>query len=180
MKLHGDHFAQAGFLALVPDLFHGKVAENDDEAAKMIGTFDFQKAVGEVGEAVAYLRSHPRESRGGRLLLGRRAHARRRTLRTGLGGGGAVFMAFRGFHPTSSPTSKRRSADTTRGSTTGRNPSVAEEIQRKVRSGGGQMDLHVYNAEHAIMRSTDSSKYEPKSAALARQRTVDFLHRHID
>lgn len=60
MKLHCERFAEAGFLALVPDLFHGRVASNDDEAAKMIGTFDFQKAVGEIGDAAAYLRAHPR------------------------------------------------------------------------------------------------------------------------
>jgi carboxymethylenebutenolidase len=59
------------------------------------------------------------------------------------------------------------------------NPSLAEEIQSKVRSGGGQMDLHVYDAEHAFMRSTDASRYEPKSAELAWQRTVEFLNRHI-
>ena len=60
------------------------------------------------------------------------------------------------------------------------NPSVAKEIQKAARSGGGAMELHVYDAGHAFMRSTDSSRFEPKSAALAWRRTVEFLHTHID
>ena len=59
-KLHCEQLAQAGFLALAPDLFHGKVAKDDEEAGKMIATFDFQGAVSDIGEAVAHLRSHPR------------------------------------------------------------------------------------------------------------------------
>jgi carboxymethylenebutenolidase len=41
------------------------------------------------------------------------------------------------------------------------------------------MELYIYDAQHAFMRSTDPSRYEPKSAELAWQRTVDFLRRHI-
>jgi carboxymethylenebutenolidase len=59
MKLHCAQFAQAGFLPFAPDLFHGKVATTDEEAASMLGTFDFQKAVGEIGYAVAYLLTDP-------------------------------------------------------------------------------------------------------------------------
>lgn len=181
MKLHGEHFAQAGFLALVPDLFHGKVAENDDEAATLIGTFDFRKAVGEIGEAVAYLRSHPRCN--GRVAV------------AGFCLGGALALAAARYVPALEaavpfyglprvPSDEFANVKTPICGHYARvddwaNPSVAEEIQRKVRSGGGQMDLYIYDAGHAFMRSTDSSKYEPKSAELAWQRTVDFLHRHI-
>src|SRR3569623_1812090 len=43
MKLHCEHFAQAGFLALAPDRFQVKVANNDREMTGIISTFDFQK-----------------------------------------------------------------------------------------------------------------------------------------
>ena len=59
MKLHGREFAEAGFLAVVPDLFHGKVARDDAEAAALLASFDFQAAVREIGEVVAYLRTLP-------------------------------------------------------------------------------------------------------------------------
>jgi len=41
------------------------------------------------------------------------------------------------------------------------------------------MDLHVYDAGHAFMRSTDSSKYDAKSAELAWKRTLEFLQKHL-
>ena len=181
MKRHGEQFAQAGFLALVPDLFHGQVADNDDEAARLIGTFDFPKAVGEIGEAVAYLRSHPRCN--GRVAV------------AGFCLGGALTLAAARHVPALEAAVPfyglpRIPADAFTGVKTPicghyarvdewANPAVAGEIQEKVRSSGGQMDLHLYDAPHAFMRSTDPSRYEPRSAGLAWQRTVDFLHRHI-
>lgn len=181
MKLHCEHFAQAGFLSLVPDLFHGKVAKDDDEAAKMISTFDFQKAVGEIGEAVAFLRSHPRCN--GRVAV------------AGFCLGGALTLAAARYVPGLEaavpfyglprvPAEEFTQVKTPICGHYARvdpwaNPAVAEQIQGKVRSGGGQMDVYIYDAEHAFMRATDPSRYEPKSAELAWQRTVDFLHRHL-
>jgi carboxymethylenebutenolidase len=181
MKLHCAQFAQAGFLPFAPDLFHGKVATTDEEAASMLGTFDFQKAVGEIGYAVAYLRSHPRSN--GRVAV------------LGFCLGGALTLAAARHVPALEaavpfyglpriPSDEFTSVKTAICGHYARvdewaNPLVAEEIQRKVRSGGGQMELYVYDAQHAFMRSTDPSRYEPKSAELAWQRTVDFLRRHI-
>ncbi len=57
--------------------------------------------------------------------------------------------------------------------------SVAEQIQDAVRGGGGTMDLFVYDAGHAFMRTTDPEAYEPKSAAAAWERVVPFLKKHL-
>lgn len=181
MKLHCEQFAQAGFLALVPDLFHGKIAKNDDEAAKLITTFDFRKAVGEIGEAVAHLRAHPRCNGrvavvgfclGGALTLAAARHVP--ALEAAVPFYGLPRIPSDEFTDVKTPICGHyaRVDDWA-------NPSVAEEIQGKVRSGGGQMDLYVYDAKHAFMRSTDASVYDPKSAELAWRRTVDFLHQHI-
>ncbi len=181
-KQRCEHFAQAGFLALAPDLFHGKVAKNDDEMATIMGTFDFQKAVGEIGEAVAHLRSHPRCN--GRVAV------------VGFSLGGALTLAAARYVPALEaavpfyglprfPSDEFTNVKTPICGHYARvdawaNLSLVEEIQGKVRAGGGQMDIYIYDAEHGFMRSTDTSKYEPKSAELAWKRTVDFLHRHID
>jgi carboxymethylenebutenolidase len=52
--------AKEGFVALVPDLYHGKTATKADEATKLMGALDWGKAVGEIGASVAFLRAHPR------------------------------------------------------------------------------------------------------------------------
>jgi carboxymethylenebutenolidase len=181
MRLHGERFAQAGFLALVPDLFHGKTAKNDDEIATLMATFDFQRAVGEIGQAAAHLRAHPRCN--GRVAV------------VGFCLGGALTLAAARYLPALSaavpfyglprfPTDEFANVKTPISGHYAKadewaNPKLAEEIQGKVREGGGQMDLYVYDAKHAFMRSTDPAVYEPKSAELAWQRTVDFLRRHL-
>jgi carboxymethylenebutenolidase len=182
MRAHCQQFAQAGFLALAPDLYHGKLAENDEEAAKLIGAFDFQKAVGELGHAVGYLRSHPRCNGrvavagfclGGALTLAAARHVRP-ALEAAVPFYGLPRIAPEEFAEVKTPICGHYAKVDDWA-----NPSVAEEIQKAARSGGGAMDLYVYDAGHAFMRSTDSSKFEPKSAALAWQRTVEFLHTHI-
>jgi len=181
VKLHCEQFAQAGFLALAPDLLHGKVAKDDAEMAGIIGTFDFQKAVGDIGEAVAYLRSHPRGN--GRIAV------------AGFSLGGALTLAAARYVPALEaavpfyglprfPSDEFANVKTPICGHYARvdhwaSPSVVEEIQGKVRSGGGQMDVYFYDAKHGFMRSTDPAVYEPKSAELAWQRTVDFLRQHL-
>src|ERR1700692_78294 len=62
MKAKCDRFAAAGYLALAPDLYHGKLAKNDEEAGKLMGQLDWGKAMAEIGDAVAHLRAHPRSN----------------------------------------------------------------------------------------------------------------------
>jgi carboxymethylenebutenolidase len=44
-------FAQAGFVALAPDLFHGKLPANTGEAAQAMGALDRATALAEIGGA---------------------------------------------------------------------------------------------------------------------------------
>ena len=53
-------WADAGFLAIVPDLYHGQLATTAEEAGRMMNALDFGKAVQEIAAAADYLRSHPR------------------------------------------------------------------------------------------------------------------------
>src|SRR5271165_2457 len=60
MKQLVDRFAQAGFVAVAPDLYHGQVATNDEQAGKLMGGLDWGRAVKEIGDTLAFLRGHPR------------------------------------------------------------------------------------------------------------------------
>src|SRR3954469_23906401 len=53
-----QRWADAGFVTIVPDLYHGKVAANADEAGAMMKALDFGKAVQEIEGAVKLLKSH--------------------------------------------------------------------------------------------------------------------------
>lgn len=50
-----DRFAGAGFVALAPDLYHGEVATEPDEARKLSMELDYDRAVAEIDSAAAYL-----------------------------------------------------------------------------------------------------------------------------
>ena len=48
-------FAAAGYVALAPDLYHGAVATEPDEARKLVMALDMPEAVAEIGQAIEFL-----------------------------------------------------------------------------------------------------------------------------
>jgi carboxymethylenebutenolidase len=52
-----DRFAAAGYVALAPDLYHGQVTTEPDEARKLAMELGMGDAVAEIQAAMAYLRS---------------------------------------------------------------------------------------------------------------------------
>jgi carboxymethylenebutenolidase len=55
-----DRFADEGFTALAPDLYHGKTVPNrePDEAAKALMALDLERAAGDLSGAVDFLQAH--------------------------------------------------------------------------------------------------------------------------
>jgi carboxymethylenebutenolidase len=52
-----DRFAAEGFVALAPDMYHGVVTAEPDEAGKMLMALNMEQAGKDLKGAVAYLRS---------------------------------------------------------------------------------------------------------------------------
>src|SRR5215203_4382272 len=50
-----DRFAKEGFVALAPDLFHGKTTKSPDEAGKLMMALRIDEAERDLGAAVEYL-----------------------------------------------------------------------------------------------------------------------------
>src|SRR4029079_8323550 len=53
-----DRFAEAGFVALAPDLYHGEVAKSPDEAGKMMMALRIDEAEKDLRGAINYLLEH--------------------------------------------------------------------------------------------------------------------------
>src|SRR5436309_16073050 len=53
-----DRFANEGFVALAPDLYHGQVAQSPDEAGKMMMALRIDEAEKDLKGAIHYLLAH--------------------------------------------------------------------------------------------------------------------------
>jgi carboxymethylenebutenolidase len=51
-----DRFAVAGFLALAPDMYHGKLTDEPDEAGKLLMALDIAGAAKDLAGAITYLK----------------------------------------------------------------------------------------------------------------------------
>jgi len=54
-----ERFAREGFIAIAPDLYHGKTTKSPDEAGKMLMELDADRAQKEIAGAGAYLLQRP-------------------------------------------------------------------------------------------------------------------------
>lgn len=57
IKRLADRFASQGFVVVVPDLFHGKVPKDANEANHLMTGLDFKGAVRECGQWADYLKN---------------------------------------------------------------------------------------------------------------------------
>jgi carboxymethylenebutenolidase len=170
-----QRWADAGFLAIVPDLYHGKLAKTSEEAGKMMGSLDFGKAVQEIGAAVAHLREHPRSTgkvavsgycMGGALSFATAVNVR----------GLAAVVPYYGL-PGDLDWSKIDAPIQAHFATHDDWATVAgaEKIKAAVQV---PMELHVYDAQHAFCNERRPEVYNAEAAKLAWDRTVAFVREH--
>jgi carboxymethylenebutenolidase len=67
-----DRLADGGFVALVPDLYHGEVAAHDemDKAARLMQSMPADRAAGDMSGAVDFLAGHPAVTGNGIGVVG--------------------------------------------------------------------------------------------------------------
>lgn len=175
-----DRLAAEGFVALAPDLYHGTVTRDPEEASRLLNALDKPRAVEEIAGAVSYLTGHPRGN--GKVGV------------MGFCMGGAFAFAsaamipeigaavpFYGI-PSPAPSYADVSAPILAhfASRDGwAKASDAEALQRQLQGLGKSMELHVYDADHAFMNDTRPEVYAPEAAKLAWERSIAFLRRNL-
>jgi carboxymethylenebutenolidase len=175
-------FASEGYVAVAPDLYHGAVAKNDEEAAKMMHALDFEKAVGEIGGAIHFLKEYARCNGKvavvGFCMGGALTFAAAATLP-----GIACAVPFYGVPELTQVDVTKATAPIQAhfaGNDSFAKPEVARGIEKEMKAKGKPMELYVYEgAGHAFMRATDPSKYHEASATKAWERTLAFLKQHL-
>lgn len=170
-------WADEGFLALAPDLYHGKVVPIGQAAAAdaAMKSLDFGNAVQELAAAVAFLAAHPRSNgkvlitgycMGGALTLATAVHVR--------GLAGAIpFYGTPGdldWSKVDAPVQAHFAAHDEWATV-----AAAQKIQAGV---SAPMELHVYDAQHAFCNDQRPEVYHPEAAWQSWQRAVAFAKQH--
>ena len=181
-----DRFAQEGFAALAPDLFHGKMAPigEPDEAGKLFMALNADEAAKDVRGAATFLKAHEASASpkvgvigfcmGGQIALLTGTVAPDEV--------GAVVDCY-GIHPNVKPDFSKLKAPVL-GIFGGKDAMVTdaarEQLARDVKAAGATIESHVYpEADHAFMNEQRKDAYRAQDAEDAWQRAVDFLRQHL-
>jgi carboxymethylenebutenolidase len=178
-----DRFAAAGFVAVAPDLYHGKTTKSPDEAGKLMMALRIDEVEKELQGAVAYLLKHDGVTSkkigvvgfcmGGALAL----YAATKNANVG----GAVV--FYGGHPNVKPDLPNLHAPVLGlyaekdGFVT---PELVHELESKLKELGKEIEAHIYpGADHAFFNDSRPEVYDAEAAADAWRRTVEFLNQRL-
>ena len=176
-----DRLAQAGFVAVAPDLYRGAMAKSKAEAAQMMGALDFKRAIADIGASVAFLKTDSRCNGRVAVLGFCMGGALTFAAATALDGLTAVVPFYGLPQLTNEALAKVKVPIQAHFATKDdwAKVSLAQGIKDAVRAAGGSMDLFVYDAVHAFARSTDPSVYDEANAEAAWGRATEFLARHL-
>ena len=178
-----DRFAQEGFVALAPDLYHGKSTKSPDEAGKLMMAMRIDEAERDLTAAAQYL-----------LTLDSTTSDKVGVVGFCMGGALALYTAtknpqigasvvFYGGHPKVKPDLPNLHApvlglygEKDRSVT----PASAHELERQVKALGKQIEVKVYpGADHGFFNDMRPEVYNAEAAADAWRRTIAFLREHL-
>lgn len=174
-----DRYAAAGYNALAPDLYHGRVTQDPDEANHLMNGLDFPGATHQdIRGAALHLRA-----RGGKVGV------------TGFCMGGALAIAaavhvpeiaaaacYYGIPPQefADPAAIRipfqaHFAERDDWCT----PQAVDRLEEAMRAAGLAPEIHRYTAAHAFCNEARPEVYAPVCARLAFERTLAFFGRTL-
>ena len=178
-----DRFAAEGFVALAPDLYHGKTTKSPDEAGRLMMAMRIDEAERDLTAAAQYL-----------LTLDSTTSDKVGVVGFCMGGALSLYTAtknpqigasvvFYGGHPKVKPDLPNLHApvlglygEKDRSVT----PASAHELERQVKALGKQIEVKVYpGADHGFFNDMRPEVYNAEAAADAWRRTIAFLREHL-
>jgi len=178
-----ERFASAGFLAMAPDLYHGKTTKSPDEAGKMLMELDAERAEREIAGAGEYLLRRPECSSktygvvgfcmGGALAQYTGAREPK---------AGATVSFYGGFKKVSIDWKSLTGpillfcGEKDKGVTPESCRRTADELKKL----GKKAELKIYpNADHAFFNDTRPEVYNKEASADAWKKTLEFFKANV-
>jgi carboxymethylenebutenolidase len=173
-----DRFAAAGYNALAPDLYKGRVTQSPDEANHMMEGLDFAGASDQdVAGAVRHVAAISRNvgvmgfCMGGALTIAAAARVP----------GVACGVPFYGIPP-GALADPAKIKIPLQGHFANKDdwctPQLVNELEKKMADAGNKPEVYRYDAQHAFANEK-SAAYDAPSAKQAWERTMAFLGRHL-
>ena len=171
-----DRLARAGYNALAPDLYKGKVVQKDDEANHLMSNLNFPDATHQdIRGAVQYLQAKQRTKvgvmgfcMGGALTIAAAVHVPEV----------AAGVCFYGIPPKdfADPAKIRIPLQAHFANRDGWcTPQAAAELEKAMRAAGAKPEIHRYDADHAFFNERRGEVYDAACANQAWERMVSFL-----
>jgi carboxymethylenebutenolidase len=175
-----DRFAEAGFTALAPDLYHGQTSTEPDGAGKLMMAMNLEAAAKDLSGAIALL-----QERSGREKVGVVGYC--------MGGGLALYTGtlrpdavaavapyYGAFPwPNLAPDWSRMTAKVVGEYAENdgwASPEAARSLEAALRDAGVDATLHVHPAcDHAFFNDSRPEVYDAAASATAWARTVDLF-----
>ena len=178
-----DRFAAEGFLAIAPDLYHGKTTTSPDEAGRLLMELDAERAAREIAAAGDYLLQQPKCSSKKYGVVG-----------FCMGGAlaqyaatkdadhvGAMVSFYGGFKQVEPDWASLQAAalliygEKDRGVP----PENGRQLEAKLEALGKNYEVVIYpDADHAFFNDTRPN-YQPEAAADAWRRTLELFRRTL-
>lgn len=178
-----DRFAGEGFVALAPDLYHGKTTTSPDEAGKLMMALQIDEAEKDLRGAINFLLNHE-------ATTGEKAG----TVGFCMGGALSLYTAtknpqvgacvvFYGGHPNVHPDLPNLQAPVL-GVYAERDgfvtPDSVRELERKLKELGKSVEMHIYpDVDHGFFNDTRPTVYNEAAAKDAWQRVLKFFSEHL-
>jgi carboxymethylenebutenolidase len=178
-----DRFAEAGFVALAPDLYHGEKTTSPDQAGKLMMALRIEEAARDLAGAIDHLVEQPE-------VIPKKVG----TIGFCMGGALSLFAAcrnsevgaccvFYGGHPNVKPDLAALQAPVF-GIYAGKDsfvtPASVKELDRQLTLLGKRHEFHTYpTAQHAFFNDDRPEVHDPTAAADAWTKTLAFLRREL-
>jgi len=176
-------FAKEGFVALAPDLYHGRTTKSPDDAGKLMMALDIDRAETDIRGAVTHLERLPAVTSKGVGVAG-----------FCMGGQLALFAAtknpdilaavdFYGIHPQVKLDFKSMRAAVLgffAENDKSVPPAAVRELEKQIRGAGRDVEMHIYpGTQHAFFNDTRPEVYDAKAAQDTWMRMLDFFRKRL-
>jgi len=179
IKKTADRLAEAGYRALVPDLYRGKVAKAADEASHMMSGLNFPDAAEQdIRGAVQFLKQSSKKVAVGGFCMGG-ALTLLAAVRVPEMDAGACFYGIPQLDAAEFRKIKIPLTCHFANHDDWITPAKVSDLEAALKQSRAKFEIYRYDAQHAFMNEARPEVYDAACAKLAWERTLAFLKRAL-